>query len=124
MVKIVSDWQFSIDRGPDWLFVKIQPPDSSSTSDQELASGLWSILSKHFTYRLVLEMDEIDRLPRPLIGELLSLQKQIHDHGGMLRLSGLSAACQRDLHASELGEGLPKYESRSEAMLGPRCETH
>jgi len=117
MVQIVSDWRFDIDRGPDCLFVKIQPPNHSAQGVDALADDLWSIMVKHFTYRLVLEMDEVDRLPGHLIEQLLALQQRIESHGGMLRLCGLSNTCQKTL-ATPGTKQLAKYHNRTDALVG------
>jgi anti-anti-sigma regulatory factor len=121
MVRAASQWVFDVHRGPDWLFVRITPPDKLAKGPLKLAEGLWSILSKHFTYRLVLEMHEIERLPSELIGELAALQKRIEMHGGTLRLCGLSEICQEALNKCRLSGRLRNYSSRAEAVLGPHC---
>ncbi|MFV2067523.1 MAG: hypothetical protein ACC645_11130 [Pirellulales bacterium] len=117
MVQIVSNWRFAIDRGPDCLFVKIQPPKHSAKGADELADDLWSIMVKHLTYRLVLEMEEVDRLPDHLIQQLLTLKQRIESHGGMLRLCGLSDSCQETLDTAHTTE-LAKYHNRTDALVG------
>ena len=47
-----------VDRGPDWLFVRLH--DDSQPSDN-LADRLWQLMEKHFVYRLVLEMEPSHR---------------------------------------------------------------
>jgi hypothetical protein len=118
MVRAASQWEFNVDRGPDWLFVKIKPPEKPVSSSLKLADGLWSILSKHFTYRLVLEMQEIERLPSELVDELAALWNRIEKQGGTLRLCGLSDLCQEALNKCRLGRMLRNYGSRAEAVLG------
>ncbi len=117
MVKIAESWQLDIDRGPDCLFVKISPPNYLANRDSDLAERLWSILSKHFTYRLVLEMDDVDRLPSRVIGDLVLLRRRIQAHGGMLRLCGLSEPCVRALEECCLDGELPNYDSRTDAVM-------
>ena len=56
MIGSAANWRLSVDRGPDWLIVKIQPTTESEYATEELADQLWAILVQHFTYRLVLEM--------------------------------------------------------------------
>ena len=118
MVKSTLLDEFSVDRGPDCLFVKIRIPDGHVPKDGQLAEELWSILSKHFTYRLVLEMEEVDRLPGCAVDELLELNRRIQAHGGMLRLCGLSEQCRKALDAQRAKANLPRYHDRTDAVVG------
>ena len=117
MVSTVTRWHFDVDRGPGWLFIRLRPPSDSLEVDFDLASQIWAMLT-NLTYRLVLEMDEVQYMPSVLIGQLVLLQKRIHEHDGVLRLCGLSTRCQQVLHLCRLGDGLPNYEDRVEAVLG------
>jgi len=118
MVVAVNRWSLDVDRGPGWLFIRLQPHENCDEVDIDLASQVWAAVDMHLTYRLVLEMDGVKRLPSALIGQLVLLQKQIHEHGGVLRLCGLSRACRETLHLCRLSDGLPNYEDRVEAVLG------
>lgn len=122
MVQIISNWRFAIDRGPDCLFVKIQPPKRPAQGVEDLADGLWAIMVKHLTYRLVLEMEEVDRLPDRLIDQLLALKARLESRGGMLRLCGLSDRCQEKLDATRSRQ-LAKYHDRTDALVGHHWET-
>ncbi len=118
MVSTVTRWQLDVDRGPGWLFIRLRPPSDSLEIDFDLAAQIWAMLTNHLTYRLVLEMDEVQYMPSALIGQLVLLQKRIHEHDGVLRLCGLSARCQQVLQLCRLSDGLPNYEDRVEAVLG------
>jgi anti-anti-sigma factor len=118
MVKSALRWDFSVDRGPDCLFVRFHVPEMTALESNELAEKLWKILSKHFVYRLVLEMDEVDRLPSAVIGQLVALKQRIQQHGGMLRLCGLREACREALDACCLEADLPNYDDRTDAVVG------
>ncbi|MEX0936526.1 MAG: STAS domain-containing protein [Pirellulales bacterium] len=120
MVQTATDWQLEVDRGPDWLFIRLQPPEARYTEAPDLVERLWSLISAHFTYRIVLEVDDLKVLPSFLIGQLVMLQKRLHQHGGLLRLCGLSAACQQTLHTCRLDDNLRSYETREHAVLGRR----
>ncbi len=104
-----------IDRGPDWLIVKLHPTDEPYDN---MADRLWSLLNQHFVYRLVLEMDYVDFLPSQLIGQLVMLHKRVLKHGGALRLCGLSSECIEALHICRLDQALPHFASRNEAIRG------
>ena len=68
-----------VDRGPDWLFVRLRP-DHEHLDD--IAERLWKLMNQHFVRRLVLEMDEVDFLPSLLMGQLVMLHKRVLQHGG------------------------------------------
>ena len=107
-----------VDRGPDWLFVRLHP-DYQHLDD--IADRLWSLLNQHLIHRLVLEMNEVDFLPSLLIGQLVMLQKRVLQHDGTLRLCGLSPACIEALHLCRLDQALPNFECREAAVRG--CST-
>ena len=104
-----------VDRGPDWLFVRLRP-DAHHLDD--VAERLWTLLEKHFIYRLVLEMDEVELLPSLLIGQLVMLQKRVLQHDGALRLCGLSPSCAGALHLCRLDKALPNFDCRADAVRG------
>jgi anti-anti-sigma factor len=117
-VQGVSTWDLDIDRGPDWVFVRLRPAHDGGTEENTLAAHVWSMLEQSFTYRLVLELESIDLLQSCLIAQLVMLSKRIHSHGGMLRLCGLSAVNQQVLHVCRLEGCLPNYENRGDAVMG------
>ena len=47
MVKSALRWKFSVDRGPDCLFVKLRVPEVTPQESNQLAENLWKILSRH-----------------------------------------------------------------------------
>jgi anti-anti-sigma regulatory factor len=79
---------------------------------------LWSISSRHFIYRLVLELDELDELRSGLMGQLVVLQDRLAQCGGALRICGLSPGCEETLHSCNLDSALPNHASRTEAVMG------
>jgi anti-anti-sigma regulatory factor len=115
-----TGWQLDVDRGPDWVFVRLHPDDRGEIDDFALAEQIWSILEQSFTYRLVLELDEVPTLRSYLIAQLVLLSKRIHTHGGLLRLCGLSPANQEVVHVCRLEGCLPNYGNRGEAVMGHR----
>jgi anti-anti-sigma regulatory factor len=121
MVQIAPGWSVDLDRGPDWLFVRVHPPVDDLTPDTPpLADAVWSLLEQHCLHRVVLEMDEMSRLYSPLIGQLMLLHKRIYNDGGLLRLCGLSSENQEVLHTTRLDGQLPNYADRGEAVMGHR----
>jgi len=110
----VADFEV-VDRGPDWLFVRLKP-DYDQLDD--LADRLWSLLNQHFIHRMVLEMDEVDFLPSMLMGQLVMLHKRVLQHEGSLRLCGLKSECADALHMCRLDQALPHFDCREEAVRG------
>jgi anti-anti-sigma factor len=122
MLAIAPGWEMEVDRGPDWLLVKLHNPDPDASGCPPLADELWSLLERHFIYRLVLELDEISLLHSHLLGQLVSLNRRIHEHGGLLRLCGMSSFNRQVLRLHGLDVLLPAYDDRGEAVLGHRCK--
>ena len=104
-----------VDRGPDWLFVRLRP-DRERLDD--IADRLWALMNQHFIHRLVLEMDEVDFLPSVLMGQLVMLHKRVLQHDGALRLCGLSGQCAEALHLCRLDQALPHFDCREDAVHG------
>ena len=118
-VHMVDGLQLRVDRGPNWLIVKLRPDDESGAKiPPKMADELWSISSRHFIYRLVLEMDEFESLPSGFFRQLAKLQERLGECGGALRLCGLSPKCERALHKSRLDATLPNRPTRVEAVMG------
>ena len=104
-----------VDRGPDWLFVRLHPDEAHL---DDIADRLWSLLNQHFIHRLVLEMDDVKFLPSQLIGQLVMLQKRVLQHEGALRLCGLTSSCAEALHFCRLDRALPNFDCREDAVHG------
>lgn len=115
-------WKLDLDRGPDWIFVRVTPAESEEgmVSDFSLAERIWALLEQSFTYRLVLELDQIPVMQSYLIAQLVLLAKRVHTHGGMLRLCGLSSANRQVLQLCRLEGCLQNFGSRGEAVMGSR----
>ena len=62
----IEGFKLSVDRGPNWLFVRLRPKQRFAEDLPLIADELWSIASRHFIYRVVLELEELDRLPSAL----------------------------------------------------------
>lgn len=114
---VSSGWEFEVDRGPDWLFVRPRRV-SNEFGSANFAEQVWSLLEQHFTHRLVLELSELDYLNSELIGQLVWLYKRVHTHDGLLRICQLSDAQDEVLHISRLGGYFPRFRSREDAVMG------
>ena len=118
MSATIAGCQFDVDRGPDWLMIKVRRSKEDPLVYEPMGERLWHLLEQHFTYRLVLEMDQAAALTSEIIAQLIRLQKRIDEHGGTLRLCGLSPHNQRVLRTCALEDRLPAYESREQAVRG------
>lgn len=125
MIEIAPGWMAEVERGPDWLLVRLQCPARGSTGEVDLAESLWALLRQHFTHRLVLELDQLPVLSNELVGQLVRLHKRIVAHDGVLRVSGLSESSCRLLKNRHLESRFPKYTTRYDAVMAhPTCTTH
>jgi anti-anti-sigma regulatory factor len=118
MLTVACGYTLDVERGPDWLLVRLRNLARTEPETPPLAEQLWSLLEQHFTYRLVLEMDEVRLLNSYLIGQLMQLCRWIEEHDGVLRLCGLSPHNCQVLHSSHLDEQLLPYHDRREAVTG------
>ena len=117
MLDLMPEWTMDVERGPEWLFVRLHGPDNGEAEGTELANRIWALLEQHFTYRLVLELDDVALLRSYVLGQLVMLHKRIHSHGGMLRLSGLSNENLEALKACRLDHAFSRYATREDAVM-------
>ncbi len=125
MAQIAHGWEFDVERGPDWLFVRPRGPahdplEMVEVDAPELADEVWALVEKYFTRRLVLELDQIGHLNSCLIGQLVRLYKRVGTQGGLMRICGLSTANRRVLDLCRLSGRLPCYDNRTEAVMATR----
>ncbi len=119
----VDGLELNVDRGPNWLFVKLRNKQSSRAEVPQIADKLWSISARHFIYRLVLELEDLEELPSGMMGQLVMLQERLAQCGGALRICGLSPECEETLHNCQLDSALPNHASREAAVMGSEQST-
>ena len=117
MLAIAPGCDWDVQRGPDWLLVRVRNVDLLDPDAPDLTERLWSLLEQHFTYRLVLELDEETSLNRRLAAQLLKLYRRIEEHDGVLRLCGLSPCNRHFLHTCRLDARLPPYDDPESAVM-------
>ena len=115
-----SGLSLEVDRGPDWIFIRVQGCDPKFSAAPPLAEAVWAILEQNFVYRVVLEMDRIAVLHSYLVGQLVLLTKRLHGHDGVLRICGLSPDNQAVLGSCQLDGIFPNYRDRSDAVMCSR----
>ncbi len=117
MLAIAPGWELDVDRGPDWLLVKVKAPAKQVADLPPLADAIWEMMGRHFTYRVVIELNDIRLLNSYLVGQLIQLYKRIRDHDGVMRLCGLSARNREVLHTCQLDDRFLPYHDRQEAIM-------
>jgi hypothetical protein len=118
VVHVIDGFKLIVDRGPNWLFVKLRPKRNFAEDIPQIADEIWAIASRHFIYRLVLELEELGTMPAEVIEQLVRLQERLARCGGSLRICGLSADCADALRECALDAALPNYATRQDAVLG------
>ena len=117
---LAPGWTAELDRGPGWLFVRLQGSTPFDTQGIDLADKVWQLLEQEFGHRLVLELDDVELLRSHLLGELVRLHKRICARDGVMRLSGLSDSNYEVLCSSRLQHRFPRFQNREEAVMGYR----
>jgi stage II sporulation protein AA (anti-sigma F factor antagonist) len=120
MLQIAEGWQLEVERGPDWLIVRLHAPGEHAESSPPLAERIWALLEQHFIRRLVIELDELPVLTSYTIGQLILLHKRVDANGGLMRICGISPSSRDVLRISRLEGRFSIYENREAAIIGHR----
>jgi hypothetical protein len=118
IVDLAPGWKTELDRGPDWLFVRLYGPDGDAADATGIAESLCLLLRQEFMRRVVLELDQLAMLPQDLIDELMLLHDALDREGGMLRLCGLCEEHQEILDQNDFSNRITQFRDREEAVLG------
>ena len=118
MLTIAPGCELDVQRGPDWLLVRIDSIDLDQHEAVPLADEIWALMERHFTHRLVLDMKCMPSFNRHIINELLQLYQRVADHGGVMRVCHLSTRNERVLRACRLDDRLMPYSTWEEAVMG------
>jgi len=120
LLELAPEWTLDIDRGPDWLFVRLRPPPHGETGEIALAEMIWQKLEQCFCHRVVVELDDVTFLRSWMVGQLVRLHKRVTMQGGMVRLCGVSEANEDVLRIARLHDRFPAYRNRTDAVMGHR----
>ena len=118
MLSIAPGCELDVQRGPDWLLVRIDSLDLEQHEAVPLADEIWALIERHFTHRLVLDVRNVPRITRHVISELLQLYQRVADQGGVMRVCHLTPRNERVLHACRLDDRLMPYATWEEAVMG------
>jgi anti-anti-sigma factor len=117
---MAGDWTYDIDRGPDWLYIRVHGPENGDSTGTPVAETIWNLLQQHFARRVVLDLSDLRILRSSMIGQLVQLHKRIASHDGLMRLAGLSDDNYRSLMACRLHDRFPQYATTTDAVMGHR----
>jgi len=118
MLAIAPGWELKVERGPGCIWVRIEHQEPDCSDDPPLAEQVWALMERHFVSRLVLDLGGVDLLDGYLVGQLETLERQIGEHAGMIRLTGLSPCHQEALRCYGLEGRFPIYGNLNDAVMG------
>jgi anti-anti-sigma regulatory factor len=120
MIDVANGWIHAVERGPGWLFVRLNAAPQSASGARTLGDSIWLLAERHFVYRIVLECDDVPRLSETEVDELTELRQRLNAHGGTVRLCGLSPSSASAIDDRGLSRLLPHFDCREEAVLAHR----
>jgi anti-anti-sigma regulatory factor len=124
MLATGTGYEFEVDRGPDWLWIRVRRAPSASWRGVSLAEEIQELVERHFVYRIVLDLERLPKLSgnmvlsSKLIGELVQVNQHIRAHDGVLRICGLSPENRAMLEVCGLEDLCLAYHTREEAICG------
>lgn len=112
-------WELTPERGPDWLFVRLEAADAAARASARLTDSIWEMIREYHANRVVLEFDGVNRADEALWESIAELGSRMRDSGGLIRVCGLSPA-EQPQHAAD-PVGVPCFASRTEAVGTRAC---
>lgn len=116
-------WNVALERGPDWLFVRLDVPEREAADDDTLSTRICAAVRAHHARRVVLELERVERLDEPLIGTIAAVGRLVRERGGLIRVCGLSGPNLARLRSSPAAGDVPHFASRAAAVVGDRHGT-
>jgi hypothetical protein len=111
---------FCVERGPSYLLVKLKNVAGQVSDQASLGEVIWSLLQRHFAYRLILDLEGASRLDEAAVAQLVALAQRILAHDGTIRLCGVSAYNRGVLARLGATSDLPLYADLSGAIFAER----
>ncbi|MEQ8789685.1 MAG: hypothetical protein RIC55_25545 [Pirellulaceae bacterium] len=122
MHEIAPGWNVQMDRGPNWLLMRVQADPGSKPTADEFCQQVWNLMQRHLTTRLVVEFDGAPPLDAEMIDHLGRLHDRIDDANGKLCVCGLSPDDEQSLRGAKVNAQRPisVFRNRTEAVMGYR----
>lgn len=118
IVDVAPGWKTELNRGPNWLFIKLFGPDGDRADATGMAETLAMLMRQEAVHRVVLELEDLVTMPAEFIGELVELYRTLGPQGGVLRLAGVSNQHQDLLRSGHVDHLFPQYRNREHAVMG------
>lgn len=113
----IDRYAVGLERGPDWLFVRLLPGDADALRLRgDLGLALWNAAREHGTNRMVVELDAIERIDDGLLDGLTVLVGLVERDGGIVRLCGLAGDNLERYASCRVAGHLPHFSCRREAV--------
>ncbi len=112
-------WELTPERGPGWLFVRLEAADTPPRASARLTESIWEMIREHHANRVVLEFDGVARPDEALWNSIAELGSRMRDSGGLIRVCGLSPA-EQPQHAADPAV-VPCFASRTDAVGTRAC---
>jgi hypothetical protein len=109
-----EQWELAAERGPDWLFVRLESP-SQARGKEQLVDAIWGMIREHHASRVVIELDRVPALNDDLLGAIAEIGTRVRSEGGLIRACGLTAAEHRSEQLTA-ATAVPCFGTRSEAV--------
>lgn len=117
MTHPIGGFDVSLERGPDWLFVRLAPyANGRARHGHDLGTSLWELARDHGTRRIVVELDGLDEVDEDLLDGLAMLGRILERESGVLRLCGGRAETLALHESCGAAAHLPHFPCRREAV--------
>ena len=117
-VDLAPGWKTELDRGPDWLFVRLYGPNGEEADATGMAESLCMMMQQELKGRLLLELEHLYDMPQDFVDELVLLRAELERQGGVLRLCGMAIEHEAVLQQNDPTLHHTHYRDREEAILG------
>ena len=114
-----TDWELSAERGPGWLFVRLDAVPKDTVGSSNLTQSIWEMIREHHAHRVVLELEGVERIDDSLLCAITEIGTRMRDAGGLVRVCGCSES-PRERTATTTA-GVPWFGSRAEAVGTRPC---
>ncbi|MCA9269706.1 MAG: hypothetical protein KDA41_14600 [Planctomycetales bacterium] len=118
-MQLASGYEAEVERGPNWLFVRLRC-DEAADGAALLCDELSALMQRHSARRMVVELDGLACVDDETARQIARLFDQVTGDGGLLRVSGATAAAQEKLTKAQGDGAVPCYATRHDAVLGHR----